>query len=255
MNNQLNKKNIFIIIIFIIFAILLSFMIFKYYNSQKNNFEIIDNIQSKDNDTKPENSGDDKESGVEVRNEPQTKEGRIEDSNNFTLAIEEGSIKKCDDIKDNRAKNQCYNKIAVLNGNIDYCDKLMSDDQVTCRFAILKSLAQKEKSVDPCLGLKEDYLIKKCINDVLDQNYCTDDECYNEFLNNKDKYDSDGDGIIDDKETYIYKTNKDDKDSDDDGLSDYEEIFKYKTNPRLPDTDEDGYSDGVEVESGHDPLK
>ncbi|MCD4693883.1 thrombospondin type 3 repeat-containing protein [bacterium] len=250
MNNQLNKKNIFVIIIFVIFATLLSFMIFKYYNSQKNNSVIIDNNQNKDNDIEVSNN----KSEGEVENELPTKGQRLEDSDNFTLATEGNEPEKCDDIKNDGTKNQCYKRIATLNNDIDYCNKLPNSDQVTCKFGIFKSQAKKEKNVDLCLELKEDYLIKKCINDVLDQNYCDNDECYNEFLENIDKYDSDGDGIIDDKEKYIYKTDENNKDTDNDGLNDYEEIFEYKTNPKLPDTDEDGYSDGVEVKSGYDPL-
>ena len=44
-------------------------------------------------------------------------------------------------------------------------------------------------------------------------------------------------------------------DSDGDGLSDYEEIYIYHTNPNNSDTDGDGYSDGHEVQNGYDPNK
>lgn len=251
MNSQLNKKNIFLIAVFVLFAILLSFMIFKYYNSQKNNSEIIKSNQEKNNDIKIE---DEEEGKPKIKNNLQTKEERLEDANNFSLATEQNEPEKCESINDEGTKNLCYKRIATKTNDISYCDKLFKDDQLTCEFGIYKSLAREEKSVDPCLELGEDYLVKKCINDVLDSNYCSDDECYNEFLNNIDDYDSDGDGIIDDKETYIYKTDKDKIDTDKDGLTDYEEIFKYKTNPKLPDTDSDGYGDGVEVKSGYDPL-
>lgn len=43
-------------------------------------------------------------------------------------------------------------------------------------------------------------------------------------------------------------------DSDGDGLSDYDEIYIYKTNPNLVDTDGDGYSDYEEVTNGYNPL-
>jgi len=45
-----------------------------------------------------------------------------------------------------------------------------------------------------------------------------------------------------------------DKDSDGDGLFDFEEIYIYGTDPDNPDTDGDGYLDGEEVVNGFDPL-
>ena len=43
-------------------------------------------------------------------------------------------------------------------------------------------------------------------------------------------------------------------DSDGDGLTDWQEIFIYSTDPAIPDTDGDGLSDSAEVLSGADPL-
>jgi len=59
--------------------------------------------------------------------------------------------------------------------------------------------------------------------------------------------DTDGDGIFDGDEVYIYKTDPLKADSDDDGINDYDEIFIYKTNPLNPDSDGDGLSDGDEI--------
>lgn len=42
-------------------------------------------------------------------------------------------------------------------------------------------------------------------------------------------------------------------DTDGDGLSDWDELYIYKTSPYLEDSDSDGYSDGVEVSTGNDP--
>ena len=44
------------------------------------------------------------------------------------------------------------------------------------------------------------------------------------------------------------------KDSDGDGLSDYEEKYLYHTDPKNPDTDGDGMNDGDEVKRGRNPL-
>jgi hypothetical protein len=43
-------------------------------------------------------------------------------------------------------------------------------------------------------------------------------------------------------------------DTDGDGLSDYDETYVYKTSPYISDTDSDGYSDKEEIDSKHDPL-
>lgn len=43
------------------------------------------------------------------------------------------------------------------------------------------------------------------------------------------------------------------KDTDGDGLSDYDEIYVYHTSPYLVDTDGDGFSDYEEVKNGTDP--
>lgn len=44
------------------------------------------------------------------------------------------------------------------------------------------------------------------------------------------------------------------KDTDGDGLSDYDENYIYGTSPYLEDNDSDGYSDKLEIETGNDPL-
>ncbi len=66
--------------------------------------------------------------------------------------------------------------------------------------------------------------------------------------------DSDGDGLSDFDEIYIYGTDPLNPDTDGDGLTDYEEIYVYGTDPLNPDTDGDGFSDGQEIEMGTDPL-
>jgi outer membrane protein OmpA-like peptidoglycan-associated protein len=67
--------------------------------------------------------------------------------------------------------------------------------------------------------------------------------------------DSDGDGLSDYDEIYVYGTDPLNPDTDGDGLTDYEEVMEYGTDPLNPDTDGDGLSDGDEVNvHGTDPL-
>ncbi|MBX3044509.1 MAG: OmpA family protein [Candidatus Kapabacteria bacterium] len=65
--------------------------------------------------------------------------------------------------------------------------------------------------------------------------------------------DSDGDGLKDGEEVYIYYTDPLKPDTDGDGLTDYDEIFTYKTSPVKSDTDSDGLNDGEEVARKTDP--
>jgi hypothetical protein len=44
------------------------------------------------------------------------------------------------------------------------------------------------------------------------------------------------------------------KDTDGDGLTDYDEIYLYHTSVYLADSDSDGYKDKEEITTGHDPL-
>ncbi len=74
-----------------------------------------------------------------------------------------------------------------------------------------------------------------------------------EWLNYGD--DSDGDGLLDDAESYFYGTNPNLYDTDSDGLSDSAELKTYNTDPLDSDSDNDGLSDGAEVNAyGTNPL-
>ena len=65
--------------------------------------------------------------------------------------------------------------------------------------------------------------------------------------------DADGDGLSNGYE-YSIGSNPQFKDTDGDTLSDYDEVHTYKTSPINDDTDEDGASDDWEINNGFDPL-
>ena len=66
--------------------------------------------------------------------------------------------------------------------------------------------------------------------------------------------DTDGDGLSDSDELYVYLTSLGNADTDSDGLTDRDEVVIYLTNPLLSDTDEDGMKDGWEITYQFDPL-
>ncbi len=59
--------------------------------------------------------------------------------------------------------------------------------------------------------------------------------------------DTDGDGLQDLFEVYIYQTNPNDIDTDGEGLTDLVEIYISDSEPTMPDSDGDGLSDAFEV--------
>ncbi|HKM40546.1 MAG: hypothetical protein ACOXZ1_03370 [Patescibacteria group bacterium] len=71
------------------------------------------------------------------------------------------------------------------------------------------------------------------------QSNCSDGSCVNKEpdVNNLElkNVDTDGDGISDWDEIFIYGTSPYLEDTDGDNLSDYEEIFLYKTDPNCPE--------------------
>ncbi|MEM1863211.1 MAG: hypothetical protein QXT47_05975 [Desulfurococcaceae archaeon] len=68
--------------------------------------------------------------------------------------------------------------------------------------------------------------------------------------------DTDGDGLKDGEEVFIYRTDPLNPDTDGDGLKDLDEITITLTDPLNPDTDGDGLKDGDEVLNyGTNPLR
>lgn len=67
------------------------------------------------------------------------------------------------------------------------------------------------------------------------------------FAGNPHLSDTDGDGLSDSDELFIYSTSLAYADSDEDGLNDYAEVITYSTDPFWWDSDDDTLTDGDEV--------
>lgn len=109
-----------------------------------------------------------------------------------------------------------------------------------------------------------------------DNDGLTNDE-EKKYGTNPYKADTDGDGLSDYDEIFIYKsnplsidtdgdgltdaqevanaTNPNLIDTDGDGLSDYEEVMLHNSNPNIADSDRDGMTDMEEILAGSDPMK
>ncbi|MBR4189875.1 MAG: hypothetical protein IKQ55_07940 [Kiritimatiellae bacterium] len=66
--------------------------------------------------------------------------------------------------------------------------------------------------------------------------------------------DTDGDGLNDGEESFVYHTDSAVADSDGDGLNDGAEVLAWHTNPARADSDGDGWGDGMEVAVGFNPA-
>lgn len=75
------------------------------------------------------------------------------------------------------------------------------------------------------------------------------------YYSNPNSADTDGDGLDDYDEVFVYNTSPSDTDSDYDGLDDFAEVFTHGTDPWDWDSDDDSLSDGDELLThGTNPL-
>lgn len=146
---------------------------------------------------------------------------------------------------------------------------------------LLPKTLNQENSLDQNIPLENENIVDNNIvdnnivdndfadNDIIDDNNINNDIIDGDIVattseedlvvengeeNNLETIDSDGDGLSDYDEIYIYGTNPYIIDTDGDGLSDYDEVMIFGTDPLISDTDADTYLDGEEVFSGHNPL-
>ena len=127
-------------------------------------------------------------------------------------------------------------------GGQDYLYNFMNESDYTITFAIEESTG----------GFKEGKLkaTNSGIIQLTEEEFDDEDEI---DLIDMENIDSDGDGLSDSEELFIWGTDPNNSDTDGDGLTDEEEIIIWGTDPNNPDTDGDGYLDGEEVENGYNP--
>lgn len=166
-----------------------------------------------------------------------------------------GSVKDCAEIETLEYFKQC-----IFRSN-DNCDELGDQNLIDrCNSARLFAPAITSNDKANCSKIPLENERKVCYlyfdNDKVF--YDTDNDG---LTDNKEVWfdvdpfnsDTDGDGLNDYEEIMIYHSNPVSADTDGDGLTDYEEIKIYKTHHQKPDTDGDGILDGEEIKNGANP--
>lgn len=224
---------------------------------------------------------------------------KIVDDNDFQsqcfLIIAENNkqVDICYDVKEEKTKNQCFEKLAVAVRNQDLCSKIVAskNDIKKCQDRTKSFVFSDNLQIDQCYNIETSKYanlckfnvynkISECL--VLEEEFrkdCSDfkamssveltnEKCdsiknadYRNYCDlivnlgyeNASRVDSDSDGLNDGNEL-LMKLDPNNPDLDSDGLIDGDEVLKYRTDPANSDTDEDGYNDEEEVKNRYDPL-
>ena len=144
-----------------------------------------------------------------------------------------GKINKCSDIQTLEYSGLCEMNSILDSGKS--CDDI--EDEKTRNECNSAEMIYKINKVEDCTLLKDKLYKRVCI-DRFEKWADVDDITL---------HDGDGDGLWDSKELWV-KTDPYNPDTDGDGLTDYEEVMIYRTNPVNSDTDGDGWSDKKEIQ-------
>ena len=164
------------------------------------------------------------------------------------------------------AKDNCIWGVAAAAKDDSLCKQLSKSDQAQmCADRILQQKAVDASDETMCDKLYRDVDKQNCHNALLatvtTENCAArkQDPTYCEFLRVADTaikaQDRDLCNPLKNQYVSACRARVVFDDPDHDGLSSWDEIHIYHTDPRNPDTDGDGFPDGVEVKSGHNPLK
>ncbi|MER3523160.1 MAG: hypothetical protein C4326_03625 [Ignavibacteria bacterium] len=138
----------------------------------------------------------------------------------------------------------------LLDGRTDNFASGKSDSYPTAKFGYTMYFGSNDEDDDDADGVKngtERMMGLDPTNPDTDGDGLTDGEELYIYKTNPLQSDTDGDGIKDGDEVWRFQTDPLKPDTDGDGLSDYDEIFKYNTDPLKADTDKDGLTDGEEI--------
>jgi hypothetical protein len=139
----------------------------------------------------------------------------------------------CADIEDEETREGCEYTVSRLVAETKGCDAEGAASEVCRDQAVLASVTA-QKDPDLCASLADEGLVARCLEVV-----------------------GPGDPDLDGVDSSAEQENGTDPhrfDTDGDGLSDYDELYVWLTNPTNPDSDGDTYTDGGEVAAGYDPL-
>jgi len=227
MKKNFQKILIFIIIFLIIFGIIFAFW---FFNGDR---QEVGQPLGEDKSEEAENIENNVATSTNSEN---AKNQRVQDVSLLNSSVNqetgEADLSSCEKIQDSYLADICYDKIANLQLDTQICDNIVDEStKQICVLKIYKAKARQAEDPEICFELEKENLVDNCLKSVVRNNFCTDDECLDEFYNNKESYDSDNDG-----------------------LTDMEEKYLYKTDPNNSDSDGDGYNDGEEVSGGYNPL-
>jgi len=149
------------------------------------------------------------------------------------LANRDADISWCEKISSDSTRARCVNTMSETIARTIGCAGTGIDQSVCDRLTALAAAVASEDP-DKCAALADNN----------DQVGCLDS------VGSGDRDHDDLDAAL---ETSLGSSDTS-VDSDGDGLTDADEYYIYKTDPAKADTDDDGYNDGDEIKSGYNPL-
>ncbi|OGF20787.1 hypothetical protein A2316_03090 [Candidatus Falkowbacteria bacterium RIFOXYB2_FULL_38_15] len=261
------QKNTKIIIAFLVGALILFGVAFGFwYSKQKNNTENLPENQEKIVEEVPENKTFEL-ARIEKEKSKCAENGEEGCGDNVLImeAINDLKVEACNEVVDEKARNNCITEIAIRQNDEKSCDLHKDEaEKNTCLSLILGNKARESDDMAVCLAVPGESYRDSCffsiVNKKNDAKYCDElgelrDKCLNIILTNKAFEEGDTsfcDNITDADSRESCSAELGGTDSDNDGLSNSDEE-KYGTDPKDPDSDGDSYLDGAEVEAGYNP--
>lgn len=190
-------------------------------------------------------------------------DGDLLDNCAWGVAIQKLNADDCDPIPDAAKRQSCADSVhlqlAINQTSLDECGKISSQvakDRCTTTVsdAIASSRGCDNTGVDPSICAdRQAYATAVASGDPAQCDTLTNADDAANCHDGLGSGDKDHDKLSADFEAQL-GTSDTNPDTDGDGLTDYDEHFIWGTDPTNPDTDGDGFSDGEEVSGGYNPL-